>query len=293
MPWRANPDIDRARRVAGRVTAAIRRFRPALIPLFSTRDGRAELIGTGVGVRAGDARLVFGAAHVLRRFETDTIFVPTRAGWRPLTGTTHIASTASVDDPDDDTVDAAVLALDTATSENWPGWLEPEDLLPGSPADPAQRFVVAGFPRSTAATGAGRIAPRAWRYAGTPAPRSRYARVLSQPRLHIALEYRRARILRGDRPAWPPPLYGASGGMLIWAPGLNDEVRTSSNRLAGIFIEEHVAPVNLLVSTRVDVHLALVHDRLPELRRYFPLPRTLTAPLAWRSLRRQAVRSPR
>lgn len=293
MPWRGTAGIGLDRCMARRVTTAVRQFRPALIPLYSMREGRADLIGTGVGIRAGDTRLVFGAAHVLRRFETDTIFVPTRPGWRPLAGTIHLAATAPINDPEADTVDAAVLVLNAATAHNWHAWLEPDALLPGSPADPDQRFVIVGFPRSIAARGGGCTGPRAWRYAGEPAPPSRYAGVLARPALHIALEYRRARILRDDRRASAPPLYGASGGMLIWAPGLNDESRTSSNRLAGIFIEEHTAPTNLLVSTRIDVHLALVHHRLPELRRYFPSPRTLTARHGWRSPRHRSIRSPR
>ncbi len=293
MPRHGRTTAGRARRAVRHVTAAIARFRPALIPLISIETGNAELIGTAVGVRAGDTRLVLSAAHVLRRFAGATIHVPGNSGLRPLAGITHLAATAPINCPDDDTVDAAVLVVDGATAGNWAGWLEPDDLLPGAPDGPSDRYIITGFPRSTASRSEPATVPPAWRYAGKPAARSRYDDALARPSLHIAIDYSQRSVVRNDRTVPPPALYGTSGGMLIWAPSLQDSSQTLSNRLAGIFIEEHVAPANLLISTRIDVHLALIHDRLPELRQYFPLPRTVFRRPPWRSPRSRAILTPR
>jgi hypothetical protein len=273
----------RARQIARRVTAAIARFRPAAIPLFSHASGRPELIGTGVGVAAGERRLVLTATHVLRHFADDSIRVPLPSGWRTLTGTALFAATPGTTDPDDDFVDAGILVLDTGSAGNWHSWLAPADLLPGSLATPADRFVMVGFPRSRVKYHLDdhAVSPRAVRYLGAGVPASRYRAVLARPDIHIAIDYRRREILQDGQIETPPRLYGTSGGMLIRTPGISTGGSIAENRLAGIFIEEYGAPHHLLVSTRIDVHLALIHDRMPDLRGFFPRPRSVRPRQRW------------
>jgi hypothetical protein len=270
-------DPRQVQRNAQRLTAAIARFRPAMIPLFSLSSGRPDLIGTGVALRAGPQRLVLTATHVLRGFQGSTVHVPAGDCWCPLIGESHFAATRGTRNPDDDTVDAALLALDEASPTGWRSWLRPEDLFPGCSARPSDRFVVAGFPRSKVRSGVGRtrVTPRAVRYFGHALAASRYEPVVGDPAVHIAIGFKRRTIVEEGQLVTPPPLYGTSGGMLIWAPGVRNPARIEENRLAGILIEEHGAPNHLLLSTRIDVFLALIHDRLPELRPYVPMPRTV------------------
>ncbi|HEY3934135.1 MAG TPA: hypothetical protein VGL65_05905 [Gemmatimonadales bacterium] len=288
MPITPPADLGVVQRNAQRLTAAIARFRPAIIPLFSLKSGCPDLIGTGVGLRAGPRRLILTATHVLRGFTGDTIHLPVEDGWCPIAGDTHFAATRGIRNPDDDTVDAALLAIDEESAAAWRGWLVPTDLFPGCPARSADRFVVAGFPRSEVRMGATgkRVIPRAVRYYGHAVAESRYPPVLADPGVHIAIAFRRRTIVEDGQLVNPPPLYGTSGGMLIWAPGIRSPSRIGDNRLAGILIEEHGAPNHLLLSTRIDVFLALIHDRLPELRPFVPLPRTVPRRRRWSRPRR-------
>lgn len=283
MPITTPADPGALQRNAQRLTAAIARFRPAIIPLFSLKSGRPDLIGTGVGLRAGPRRLILTATHVFRGFDGDTIHLPVSDGWCPLAGEMHFAATRGIRNPDDDTVDAALLAVDDVSAVGWRGWLQPTDLIPGCPARPTDRFVVAGFPRSEVKVGptGRRVIPRAVRYYGHAVAQARYPAVLADPAVHIAIGFRRRTIVEDGQLVHPPPLYGTSGGMLIWAPGVRNPERIGDNRLAGILIEEHGAPNHLLVGTRIDVFLALIHDRLPELRPFVPSPRTVQRRRRW------------
>lgn len=267
-----DPRLDEM--IERRVTAAIARFRPAAIPMFSHRSGRPELIGTGVGLRAGDDHLVLTAAHVMREFADDTVFVPYRNGWKALTGVAHNATTPGIKDFPDDRIDAAVFALDPASAGHWDHWLTPIDLLPGCPAGPSDRFVLVGFPINKVKYDfkRGAVGPRGLKYFGKAAPTSAYANVNALVQAHIAVTFRRKKTMQNGRLGAAPSPRGISGGMLIWTPSVLQPLRIGDNRLAAIFIEHHDAPNHLLLSTRIDVHLAIIRDNLPHLRQFVLLP---------------------
>lgn len=70
---------QQAARFQSRVKDCMVAFRPALVPLFTQRRKRPELVGTAVAVGTKPERLLLTAAHVIREFDGDTIITPSGA----------------------------------------------------------------------------------------------------------------------------------------------------------------------------------------------------------------------
>lgn len=262
--------------VARGVSRTLAPFRLALIPLFSHAGRRPQLIGTGVGLQAGDERLVLTASHVLRDFGEDTIYVPAGTEWATLSGVAHHAKTPNIIDSQDDRVDAGVLQLDSESRQNWTGWLTPAQLLPGATAGPHDGFVVVGYPRSKQKYNFEKrsITPRAWPYFGIPVPSRDYEKARAQPRVHVVLGFDRENTVHSGRVITAPSVRGVSGGMLLAAPGVYSPELRQTAALAGMFIEwPH--PLRYLVSTRIDLHLSLIEQQIPILRGVVPSPRSM------------------
>jgi hypothetical protein len=263
-------------RIQQGVHASLHPFRSALIPLFSHKRKRPEIVGTAIGVAAGDARLLFTAAHVMRDFAQDTIFVSEDNGWRSLTGVAHKAETPGWKDPEDDRIDAAVFELDIESRSHWTGWITPQMLRPGASAASGDRFVLAGFPRAKLKYDfdRGKLGPRAMPVFSSPIPSHEYTALRAQPETHIVMGFNRERAVQGGARVTAPVFRGMSGGMMLWAPGVIRPSDVSDTGLAAIFIE-WPSPKRVLIGTRVDVHLKLLHARLPHLSHLFPSPNTV------------------
>lgn len=251
-------------------------FREALVPLFSHKGRRPEIVGTGVAVAAGDSRLIFTAAHVIRDFAADTIAVPYKCQWATLAGTAHSATTPGWKDPEDDRLDAAILELDAESGTNWSGWLSPDNLLPGAPATDKDRFLVAGFPRNKLKYNFDRrsVTPRAIPIFARPAPETDFPSLRITPATHIALQFNREKQLQDGAQVTAPSVRGVSGGMVLSAPDVLQQESLKSTGVAGIFIEWS-SPKRFLIATRIDVHLKLLHESLPQISSLFPRPRTI------------------
>jgi hypothetical protein len=263
-------------RITEGVEASLAPFSAALIPLFSNKGKRPEIIGTGVGVAAEDSRLIFTAAHVIRDFNDDTIYVPHEGGWRALTGTAHKCETPGWKDPEDDRLDAAILELDTKSRSNWSGWIGPGLLMPGAPATSSDRYVLTGFPRSKLKYNIERrsVEPRAVPIFSSPIPVEEYARIRAFPDVHIVMGFDREKAIQASKRVTAPAFRGMSGGMMLRTPGIIDPTLVHQTRLAAIFIE-WPSPKRVLIATRIDVHLLMLHAALPGLSPLFPRPATI------------------
>jgi hypothetical protein len=260
-------------RISTGVEASLALFRSALIPLFSHKGKRPEIIGTGVGVTAGNSRLIFTAAHVIRDFNDDTIFVPLDGGWKTLTGTAHKCETPGWKEPEDDRLDAAILELDDESRRNWSGWIGPELLQPGAPATSSDRYVLAGFPRSKLKYNfkRGSVAPRAVPIFSAPIAEEEYSGSHAFPNVHVVVGFNREKAVQASRIVTAPSFRGMSGGMMLRSPGIINATLVHQTRLAAIFIE-WPSPQRVLIATRVDVHLMMLHAQLPMLSSFFPQP---------------------
>ncbi len=259
-----------------RATAALSRFRHALVPLYSHKIGRPDLIGTGVALAVGSERILLTAAHVMRDFADDTLFISDGTGWVGLDGIAYSATTPGWKLPEDDRVDAAVFVINEKSRKHLAHCISPADLLPGSAAGPTDKFVLAGYPRSKLKYDFKRwkVTPRVMRFVGRCSPTSRYPEVDARTDVHIVLDFHREKSHQGGRLGAAPSVRGVSGGMLVWAPSITNPALAGSERIAAIFTE-WPAPKRFLISTRIDVHLALIRNHLPHVATLVPEPKSV------------------
>lgn len=268
--------VDEA--IERRVNASLHAFRHALVPLYSHKIGRPEIIGTGVALAVGDERMLLTAAHVMRDFSDDTVFIAKGDGWAGLEGVAHKASTPGWRDEEDDRIDAAVFVLNASSRQYLPSCVEPDALLPGTPLGPQEKYILAGFPRSKLKYDFDRwkVTPRALRFVGRTSPIAKYSGLRARPDLHIVTEFHRERSMQGGRVITAPSVRGVSGGMLVWAPGIMQPTMVGTEGIAAIFIE-WPSPRRHLISTRIDVHLALIRNHLPHVAHLVPEPKSIQA----------------
>jgi hypothetical protein len=101
-----------------------------------------------------------------------------------------------------------------------------------------------------------------------------YESVRADPETHIVMSFNREQAVQDGQSVTAPSFRGVSGGMMLSVPGVIHPELDSQTKLAAIFIE-WPSPKRILVGTRVDVHLKLLHQRLPHLSRFFPAPVTI------------------
>lgn len=253
-----------------RVSESVRMFRSALVPLYSHKGKRPDLVGTAVAVAAGPHRLLFTAAHVIRDFEGDTMVTSRDDGWAELEGEAYTASTDGWQDPEDDRIDAGVVVLTEASAVNWHGWLQPKLLLPFAPTSNGDWFILLGFPRSKVRYNFEKqsVGHRALSLLAKSIATKEYLACKAEHEKHIVLDFNREKAIQGGERITAPSVRGVSGGMLLWAPGIATKRRVSETRLAAIFIE-WPSPKRVLISTRVGVHLELLRRTRPDIVMHF------------------------
>lgn len=256
-----------AARLQSRVKNSMLAFRPALIPLFTHRRKRPELVGTAIAVATKPERLLLTAAHVIREFEGDTIFTPSGYGWAEIEGQAITASTTGYKSEDDDRVDAGAIVLTNESSSKLNHFLDPSLILQSIALGERDWFILAGFPCSKVKYQfpMRSVGPRALPVIAKSIEHTEYGKYRAEVGNHVVIEFDHKRAVQAGKRVTAPSVRGVSGGMLLWTPGITDPSRVAETKLAGIFIE-WPSPARVLISTHVGIHREMLRRERPDIQ---------------------------
>lgn len=258
---------QQAARFQSRVKDCMVAFRPALVPLFTQRRKRPELVGTAVAVGTKPERLLLTAAHVIREFDGDTIITPSGRGWAEIEGQAITVSTTGYKSEDDDRIDAGAIVLTEESSSKLNHFLDPSLILRSVALGERDWFILAGFPCSKVKYQFPKqsVSPRALPVIAKSISHGEYGTYRAEVGNHFVIEFNHKQAVQGGKRVTAPSVRGVSGGMLLWAPGITDPKRVSETKLAGIFIE-WPAPARVLISTHVGIHREMLRRERPDIQ---------------------------
>ena len=243
--------------------------RPLFVP--DHKDG-PRLIGSSVLVRVGSQHFLVTAAHVFDECRKATLNV----GADDLVPITGIGCTTALPPGGRaaDRIDLAVIPiLDDRLVNNCRFVAVDEFDL--DPRARSKLYVAVGYHgREWRRYDVKSVASPGMAYAGVLADLSICEGLGISESTHLAIRFHRSRVLGSEGVQVAPDPHGMSGGA-FWRVDTTAEGSMSNPRLAGIGIEYHGRPIDVLVATRSFLVLEIIRHAHPELRDQLPEPRHL------------------
>jgi hypothetical protein len=253
--------------------AAAQHFLPSVRPLFreSELDAPPEQIGSGLLLRIGGVPFLLTAGHVLDMIEGHTLLLASSTGMVRLLEDRFTSEPLS-SRREQDAYDIGFLRLTDETVAELDGvrFLTMADVDIRDAASESEFFQFLGWPirKGKLNVGGRHALLEPLPFSSLGAPLNTYEELGLDPRWNLVMDFRRKRVMTesGIRAVVKPN--GISGGAMWRLHSLRH--LGARNRVVAI-IHEHDARRNLMIGTRIRLHLALIKRTFPEVGRHLNL----------------------
>ncbi len=248
---------------------------PHTLPIFSINTTlQPEFEGTGVLLRIGKVYFLISAAHVFDALRTGACAIIPEYGDLSLTQD-HVLTSPRVGtirsyDPFD--LGYSVLTAEQVTAIGAHRFLSRFDLAPQESAARTAPYLLVGYTARDAIPNRSAYSYRvpATRLLTLPAGATTYTRCKVKPESHLALKFIPREITGPHGKGEPPSFIGMSGGGVWRVNPLHTYSETNRPKLVSIFTERPQAYRKCLMTTRIELLLAMIRDRMPELEEFIP-----------------------
>lgn len=248
-----------------------------VLPLLSfEKQNKPFVAACAIKVVIAGRRFLFTAAHVIDALnDGDLWYATSELKWSNITGESRHTDPPLGSQRDQDRLDAAVIELSQPSAPLIPGpYLSVRGMDINDVQAPGRKYIILGYPgtRTKKNFEERKVTPRALRYVGSPVSGDVYAKQGIARYSHLAMEFDRENVVDADGPTTAPHPAGMSGCGVWRFDSLSRPGLIERDKLVGIFIE-YPSKADILVATRVSIHLEIVRHHWPELASDLPTAR--------------------
>ncbi len=250
-----------------------------VVPLYAVgKRSEPVLLGSATPLVIGSQHLLVTAAHVLDGNDDTVVGGVASSLYLPIEGRlTELTAAPAFKSPlpqsgrrEDDAIDLAFIAIPSGVASGLGPvrFLKPRNLGINDHLSSSDSYVFSGFPetKNRAKFGTNSVKSFCLVYTGRSVPAAEAGNPEIAARTHILVRFDRSQVFDadGNRLTSPEP-YGMSGGA-VWAPAAADP---NEPVLVGIGTE-YRATSKLLIGTRINVVVAAVLSKYPQLNSLVP-----------------------
>jgi hypothetical protein len=249
----------------------------AVVPIYHVPKlkRKAVQIGSGVLVKIKSEYFIFSASHVFDEIGSYQLLTGDGTGSivQSISGDRFSSARGNSGTHKDDPIDASVFHIQSPISDS----LKKEaitlnDFDFSSLKESKSLFIAAGFRVKKSNTAGDTVRSKREGFPSLEIDEEDYLRMKIDSKIHITLEYENQILLNGIWQTSPTPK-GFSGGAIIRVDGISVNPGSSDKPeckqlLTGIIIEQRRGKnkeKGVLIGTKIDIHLALIKNFLPEL----------------------------
>ncbi|MGG0509338.1 hypothetical protein ABE078_17860 [Priestia megaterium] len=253
------------------------RVESAVVPIYHKPKLKRKPIqvGSGVLVKIKSEYFIFSASHVFDEIGSHQLLTGDGTGSevQSLCGERFSTGWGNSGTHRDDPIDASVFHIQSPISETLKkAAITLNDFDFSSLKESKSIFIAAGFRVKKSNTAGNTVRSRREGFPSIEIGDEDYSRMKIDSKIHITLAYENQTLLNGIWQTSPTPK-GFSGGAIIRVDGITMNPGIIKNPeykqlLTGIIIEqrrEKNKEMGVLIGTKIDIHLALIKNFLPDL----------------------------